>query len=195
MAQIFPDGNTAQNAIWRRKGMVIYMKKAYLIIFAVLLLFTSCGTNMTKPDDTDLEFWITENVENVDFSGYEVRYGLMGGREYYGSGYVPTVDENGEQKDPDQCVIYTVTSYPDYSSGKSHITRIFISDPSVKVYGLTFNSSNDDIKTKMESSGFKLKQYENSYGLNYVKGKISIHFTEKSISIKAEVTNIFGIQF
>ncbi len=175
--------------------MVIYMKKAYLIIFAVLLLFTSCGTNMTKPDDTDLEFWITENVDNVDFSGYEVRYGLMGGREYYGSGYVPTVDENGEQKDPDQCVIYTVTSYPDYSSGKSHITRIFISDPSVKVYGLTFNSSNDDIKTKMESSGFKLKQYENSYGLNYVKGKISIHFTEKSISIKAEVTNIFGIQF
>jgi len=168
------------------------MKKVYVLMFAVMLLLTGCG--LPRPE-TDLEFWIAENVDNVDFSEHEPKYGIMGGREYYGSGYVPTVDENGEQRDPEQCVIYTVTSYPDYSSGKSHITRILITDPTVKVYGLTFNSSKEDIKSTMESNGFKLKEYENSNGQRFEKGKFYIRFSEKSIVISANVTNILGIQF
>jgi hypothetical protein len=96
----------------------------------------------------------SSNAANVtvDFSDYQEKFGLMGGREYYGSGYIPTTNENGEQIDPEHCVIYTVTSYPDYSSGKSHITRIAITDPAVELFGLTLNSSKNDIKVTLGSS-------------------------------------------
>ena len=172
------------------------MKRLFILVFALLLVLSSCGTSKSPPKgETDLEFWIAENVDDVDFSEYEPKYGLMGGREYYGSGYVPITDENGERKDPAHCVVYTITSYPDYSSGKSHITRITITDPNVKVYGLTLNSSKDEIKSTMVSNGFKLKEYANSNGLMFEKGKFSIRFSEKSISISANVTNILGIQF
>ena len=40
-----------------------------------------------------------------------------------------------------------------------------------------------------------IKEYANSSGLMFEKGKFSIRFSEKSISISANVTNILGIQF
>lgn len=173
------------------------MKKSFVILFCFIFLIylAGCSDNKLDKPETNLEFWIAENVSDVDFSQYQQKFGIMGGREYYGSDYIPTENENGEQVDPDECVIYTITSYPDYSSNKKHITCITITDPSVNVYGLTIKSSNEDIKTAMESNGFKLKEYVNAYGLTYVKGKFSLHFTDECIRINVEASNIQGIQF
>lgn len=175
------------------------MKKVVILLLSVLLIlsFVGCSNNKRDKYDTNLEFWICDNVDNFDFSDYQPRYGLMGGKEYYGSGYTPTLDENDQQVDPEHCVIYTITSYPDYSSSKAHITGISITDPDVKIYGLTLNSSDEDIKSTMKSNGFKLKEeYPNSRGFRYSKGKISISFTtNECIRISAEVSNIWGIQF
>ena len=161
------------------------MKRLCILFAALLLCLTGCGGKYLKKPETDLEFWITENVENVDFSKYQEKYGLMGGREYYGSGYVPTTDENGEQKDPEHCVIYTVTSYPDYSSGKSHITRIFITDPEVSVYGVTLTSSSEEIKTALTEAGFSVT--EKNGGVLGEKGRFRISFSADSIYIHADV--------
>ena len=169
------------------------MKKWILPIIIVLCaaIFIIGYTNNKEPrPDTNLEFWICDNVETVDFSDYQKKFGLMGGREYYGSGYIPTTNENGEQIDPEHCVIYTVTSYPDYSSGKSHITKITITDPAVELFGLTLNSSKNDIHSTMENNGFKLKGY-----YEYEKGKVHIRFTDNCIMISVDVSNFFGIQF
>jgi len=84
--------------------------------------------------NTNLEFWIAENVDDVDFLNYQMKYGMMGGKMYYGTGYVPTLDEYNQQVDPEQCVIYTVTSYPDYVNKTQHITRIEITDHSSSVH-------------------------------------------------------------
>ena len=90
-----------------------------LALIVSSLYFLSCTTE--KPNDdindlsqplTNLEFWIAQNVDNVDWSKYQEKYGIMGGREFYGTGYAPTLDEWGQQVDPEHCVIYTVTSYP-----------------------------------------------------------------------------------
>ena len=140
--------------------------------------------------DTNLEFWITENVDNVDFSKYQERYGLMGGTEYYGSGYVPSIDEEGNQLDPEACVLYTVTSYPDYSSQTRHITSIYITDPSINVYGLTVNSTKDEVKSVIESNGFTYQDHGGTNGVLYVKDKVSFFFMEKLfIHIRVEVEN------
>ena len=172
--------------------------KSWIItaLFLICVIFAvGCADNGTAIPDTNLEFSICDNVDHFDFSSYTEKFGLMGGREYYGTDYIPTTDENGMQIDPDACVIYTVTSYPDYSSGKQHITRITITDPTVTVWGLTLLSSADDICSIMEDNGFVRRESLNANGMTFEKGKITVHFTEDCITINAEVTNLLGIQF
>ena len=148
-----------------------------------------------KEEGSGLEFWLTENVDNVDFSKYQRRYGLFGGWEYYGTGYVPTEGEGGEQKDPDAYVIYTVTSYPDYSDIEHHITRIMITDPKVSVFGLTKQSSVEEIEPVMLRLGYRQEDYGSDNGVLYRKGKVTIHFSEQWINIRFDVSNEQGIYF
>lgn len=177
------------------------MKKTVALILSIFtFLFCLFGCNNDDIDDfsqppSNLEFWIAENVDDVDFSKYQIKYGMMGGTEYYGTGYVPTIDEDGQQVDPDYCVLFTVTSYPDYSSKAQHITYISITDPSIEVYGLTINSTKEEIRYQMEEkSGFSLEELgENT--LVARKGDYTFSFSSAEITIRVNVTNKQGIVF
>lgn len=143
---------------------------------------------------TNLEFWIAENVDNVDWSKYQKKYGMMGGQEYYGTGYVPTLDEYGQQVDPEYCVIYTVTSYPDYADKTQHITDIYITDPQIEFYGITLNSSFEEFERLAQIQGFS-RGDSNEYFITMEKGKYSISKTRKDIRIRVEVENKTGMIF
>ena len=143
---------------------------------------------------TNLEFWIGENVDDVDFLKYQIKYGMMGGTEYYGEGYAPTVDEFGQQIDPEGCVIYTVTSYPDYSNKEQHVTGIYITDPEIAFYGISLNSSFDDFERLIKQQGFEITS-SNENHRTAQKGKYSITFTKEWIRIRVEVENKYGIIF
>lgn len=173
------------------------MKRIATAILTAIFLFAlfGCGEKGVEKSETNLEFWICDNADELDFSNCKERFGIMGGREYYGSAYAPTEDENGEQTDPEKCVIYTVTSYPDYSDKAKHITRITITDPAVNVFGLTVKSTEDEIKTTMDDHGYSLTKSENSYGLSFRKGKISFRFYDNCIQIAADVSNKSHIMF
>lgn len=177
----------------KRVGLVEFILGIVILTVAVILIALGGLNSRVQKINTDLEFWIAENVDDVDFSSYRERYGLMGGREYYGRGYIPEVDENGEQRDPEECVIYTVTAYPDYLSNKQHVTRIRITDPSVRIYGLTLESAPGEISDIMEDNGFK--RDKNARGLTYKKGNVSIGFSSDNIWISVKVSNILGIKF
>ena len=75
------------------------MKKLLAFALAVVaLLCCLVGCNQDDIDDfsqppSNLEFWIAENVDDVDFSNYQMKYGMFGGNMYYGTEYVPTLDE------------------------------------------------------------------------------------------------------
>ena len=173
------------------------MKKWMWLAFVCLfvLAVAGWGRNRLPNPDTNLEFWIAEQVDNVDFSGHQEKYGLMGGREYYGKGYTPFTGPNGEQIDPQECVIYTVTSYPDYASRHRHITRIAITDPSVELYGVTLRSSAEEIDTAMRQHGFRAEQQAGTGGQTYSRGKFTFRFSSDAIYLHAEVRNLLGIQF
>ena len=171
------------------------MKRFLLIILAFplcLTIFSSCASRLNEPEN-DLEFWITEDVNDFDFSVHEQRYGLFGGYEYYGLGYVPTLDEDGQQVDPEHCVIYTVTNYPDYSSNSRHVTRITITDPDVKIYGLSLSSSVEEIKSVMTAEGFTVT--ESGIAVRAEKDNFRFTFSRDAITINAEVSNVFGIVY
>ena len=142
----------------------------------------------------NLEFWIGENVDAVDFSAYQEKYGMFGGREYYGMGYLPTINESGEQVDPEHCVIYTVTSYPDYADKEQHVTHIYITDPNVSFYGISLNSSFEEFECSIKSLGFSIT-HANENSRTAEKGKYSVTITKEWIRIRVEVENRDGIVF
>lgn len=143
---------------------------------------------------TDLEFWIADNVDDVDFSNFQEKYGMFGGREYYGTGYKPTTDENGQQVDPEHCVIYTVTSYPDYSNKEQHITGIYITDPNVTFYGISLGSSFAEFTELIQKQGFEITPSAGN-AVCAKMGDVWITFTAEWIRIGVEVTNDQGIIF
>ena len=131
----------------------------FVLVFtiAIIGIFMFANRKPARPV-TNLEFWIGDKVNETTFSGYEEKGGLFGGREFYGTGYVPTLDGD-RQVDPEHCVIYTVTAYPDYSSGKSAVTSIYITDPSVEFYGVSLNSSHKEFEKLMKKQGLKLSTH------------------------------------
>ena len=143
---------------------------------------------------TNLEFWIAENVDSVDFSKHQEKYGLFGGREFYGTCYVPTIGDDGQQVDPEHCVIYTVTSYPDYSDKEQHITGIYITDPNVEFYGISLGCTFEEFEELIQLQGYEITESDD----NFVKaqmGNVWITFTTEWIRIGVEVTNDQGIIF
>lgn len=174
--------------------------KKFVILLAVFLLILGMGGcaaddsgGFSRPE-TNLEFWIAENVDGVDFSDFQENYGMFGGHEYYGTGYVPTIDENGQQIAPAHCVLYTVTSYPDYSDKAQHVTGIFITDPKIEFYGISLHSSFEDFETCIQKQGFEITA-STATSRTAEKGRCSITFADEWIRIRVEVTNKEGILF
>jgi hypothetical protein len=169
-------------------------KKLAIVLLCITALFLAVHkfVNYIPNPRTNLEFWIADPVDPIDFATHQQKFGLMGGKEYYGGGYMPTRDENGMQIDPEHCVIYTVTSYPDYASRKSHVTRIVITDPEVELYGINCSSSLGEIDTALRKHGFRPAD---APGVTYCKGKTTVNISNGAIRISVKVRNIFRIQF
>lgn len=158
--------------------------------------------NFIDKKNTFLEFQITENVEDFDFSQYNRIYGLMGGKEYYGKGYSAVKDEDGNEVKPEHYVIYTITAYPDYADGGQYITRIEITDPTVMVHGLTVKSSFEDFEAVFKAMGYETSVTEHGRYVQYnAKSEDGISYTIyisneiTKLTIQAEVTNRDNIQY
>ncbi|MBQ8311084.1 MAG: hypothetical protein IJX80_08755 [Clostridia bacterium] len=108
------------------------------------------------PKNTSLEFWITEDVKDYDWTGHDEIYGWMGAREFLGSGYKKTQDEDGSDQHPEHYVSYVITAWPDYADGGEFVTDITVTDPAVTVYGLTVASTYEDFDAVFEQLGFEL---------------------------------------
>ena len=192
-------------------------KKLWIIVLIILVLIvvvlinfksieklwrTARGRNIAGDiiiENTGLEFQITERVRDDDLEGHDEIYGWFGAREFLGKGYkaITAADEGGMTYRPDIYVTYIITSYPDYSSGDQCVTCIVITDPKVTVFGLSTESDPAEFDRVLKNKGFKVEVEE--YGAVPIhrasKGDISIHFENKTITIRAEVTNKEGIVF
>lgn len=161
-------------------------------------------TFLRRPDDANLEFWITQNVEEINFSQYIEIEGWYGAKQYYGIGYQPVIDDTGPC-DPEHFVKYLVTAYPDYADGGQYITKIEISDPDVTFYGLTTNSSFEEFDKTFQKKGYEISSPELYPGVPHpdihTASKNGITFTLNKtslpslITINAEISNREGIVF
>ena len=172
----------------------------WLALVIITVAFSSCGDgvdSLDMPKSTDLEFWVTQDVADVDFSEHEEIFGWFGAREYLGKGYkaVTNVDENPSY--PVQYVSYIVTAYPDYADGGQFVTQITVKDPTVMVFGLTVNSSPEEIDSAMSEAGYDVVE-KGSGVTGFVSDEgvaVTFDLVAKTITVGVSVSNREGIIF
>ena len=168
-------------------------------------VLTETGNTVSgeMPKDTTLEFWITENVKDQDWTGHDEIYGWMGAREFLGSAYKKNADADGSDQHPEHYVSYVITAWPDYADGGQFVTRIDITDPNVSVYGLTVSSSIEEYDAVFRKMGYVISVEERGVNTVFTATRAGITFElcirpdglTPSLAIKAEVTNREGIVF
>ena len=73
------------------------MKKLFICIIsatAAVAIFSACTAQSFVPErdeNSALEFWLTDDVSQVDLSGYEFVPGWFGAEEFYNAELYPTV--------------------------------------------------------------------------------------------------------
>ena len=160
---------------------------------------------LEMPEDTTLEFWITEDVGNVDFSQHSEIHGWMGAREFLGKGYEAIHIPGEGDRHPRHYVSYIITDWPDYESGGRFVTDIEVTDPTVTVYGLTVGSSFEEFDAVFKAMGYELSWADGAIKTRVAKkGRIKFTLTRAvwdnpqvipKIRISAKVTNHSGIMF
>lgn len=170
-------------------------------------VLTETGNTVSgeMPKDTTLEFWITENVKDQDWTGHDEIYGWMGAREFLGSAYKKNEDADGLDQRPEHYVSYVITAWPDYADGGQFVTDIIVTDPAVKVYGLTIASTFEEFDAVFEPLGYELSWSEGAIQTRVAtKDGVTFRLTRAvddnpnvvpQIRISAEVTNREGIVF
>ena len=170
-------------------------KKMFLLLS--LLCLPSCSDSLVKPNDTDLEFWISDrpSKELLLEEGYKVIPGWMGATEYLSPNYEAiseeVFDDYFQYRKPEVYVSYVIGGYPDCSD-KDGVIHIDITDPKVRVFGLTMESEQSTIEEKMKSLNFK---QDKDYPVNYSKGRLNVHIHSSGIYISYRTTNRKGIDY
>ncbi|MBQ7603510.1 MAG: hypothetical protein IJU75_01005 [Clostridia bacterium] len=163
-----------------------------VLLLSVMLLF-GCSKPAVHPDGImpddvfGLDYWIYCDVTGESFGGFR-KLESWGITDYINGKYY-TPDEAGLLKLPDgEYVSYGVSEWPDFSDGRKYVTSIFINDSDVMIFGLTGDSTTEEISAVLESKGFTKSEYVNN-GRGYVspdKGwKIYFDETDSTIRIYA----------
>ena len=170
-------------------------------------VLTETGNTVSgeMPKNTSLEFWITEDVKDRDWTGHDEIYGWMGAREFLGSGYKKNEDPTGSNQHPEHYVSYVITAWSDYADGGEFVTDITVTDPDVTVYGLTIESTYEEFDAVFEPLGYELSWSNGAIETRVAtKNGITFRLTRAvddnpnvvpQIRISAEVTNREGIVY
>lgn len=146
------------------------------LLAVMLIAFCGCNTEGVpeipeRPEDTNLEFWIMEDVTDKGYEWEGHYHEILGSAEsclesYWGTGYEPVIDENGVEISPKYCVFYIPKTLYTDSGSKRVISAISITDPKVTVYGLTVDSTFEEFDAVFRNMGYKIEIESYDYSIN-----------------------------
>ena len=162
-----------------------------LLLCTLTLIFSSCARDkIDKPEDTNLEYWLLDKPNKKEWTELSNSHWLDD-NHYLAKGYDPIIDENGNRSAPEQSVIYTVSRYPLIYLGIKKITHIKITDPSVYVWGLTVNSTREEVEKVMTGLGFTPSMNNNEiYATNNGNYSFTFRYDSKTMEIGYSTTSI-----
>ena len=127
-----------------------------LLLCTMALIFSSCARDkIDKPEDTNLEYWLLDRPNKKNWTNIASNY-------YLASGYEAIVDKSGDQRAPEEAVLYYIDHYPISEIGLKRIDGIAITDPNVYVWGLTINSTKEEALEVLSELGFSVEIGDNA---------------------------------
>ena len=75
---------------------------------------------------------------------------------YLSNNYQPIINDDGTLSAPKEYVSYWFMNYPTFQIGTDRILSIVITDPNVSVWGLTINSSKEEMVEIFNKIGFDI---------------------------------------
>ena len=125
-----------------------------LLLCTLALMFSSCKVEpeLAKPEDTNLEYWLLDSPNKREWTKLhkDIFYSSYLAREYES-----VLNEDGNWSKSGHNVVYYTENYPIVEMGIEKITGIFITDPQIHVWGLTVNSTREEVVEVMEKMGFE----------------------------------------
>ena len=166
-----------------------------LLLCTLILMLSSCGNNVKieKPEDTNLEYWLGEVIDNNSLIEISAHYFE---REYISPKYEMELLNQGYRKN---CVLYSTERFPISEFGIHKVSSIYITTPEVRVWGLTMNSTRDEVHAIMLEHGFTETLWQKDLGRSlYKKGDYvfemkygrSIHIWINTTSVINEIVKM-----
>ena len=162
-----------------------------LLLCTFALLLSSCGSSnavkIEKPEDTNLEYWLLDSPNKKEWTKL---HGDILSSTYLANGYEAVLNESDNlvyppKHAPEYAVVYSTENYPIEEIGIKKITGIYITDPEIYVWGLTVNSTREEVVEVMEKMGFKDRQGgSNIYCGDKGRYSVIFRFNEKEIEIR-----------
>ena len=171
-----------------------------LLLCTLVLLLSSCGSRnavkIEKPEDTNLEYWLLDSSDMGDCT--QIYCGDPFAEEFLANDYEVMVDEKGRLIEPNESVVYRIEMYPyrDLQYGTKRISQIRITDPDVYVWGLTINSTREEIIETLEKVGYEIHQdFEKSISFTIeMQWFVYIRYGEQ-ISISHDTYYLYHLEF
>ncbi len=163
------------------------MKKISLVLLSLVLLSSVCfsltGCNSTditvRPNDYDLDYWISETVDINDIDASKIYEKSDEKVVYLDSNYSFQSNTDGAPIFPKEYVRYIFS----FSENDWSVSSIHITDPSVKIFGLTMNSSANKIQYTLKKMGFEYLDRYSGLDPSYLKDNSEFRIYPTYISI------------
>ena len=144
------------------------MKKlvALLLLLCTFVLFlSSCGDQsaIAKPEDTNLECWL---FDKPDKDNWTLIYSNIAYKRYLASGYEHT---GSIYTYAPNCVYYETSRVLNGLANMNRITHITITDPEVTLWGLTINSTHDEVCAVLSQLGFEEQSWDGEFKFSLFK--------------------------
>jgi len=158
------------------------LKKISFVLLSLLCFSLTCCTSTditTRPNDYNLNYWIGDTIDINEIDPSKIYEKSEERIVYLDSNYSFQSNIDGSLIFPKECARY----YVSFRENVWSVSGIYITDPSVKVFGLTMNSSNWKIRKTFKNLGF---EYIDGYsGLDpcYSKENMDIRIYPSYISI------------
>lgn len=201
------------------------MRRCCLLILLLVILLPGCGgksqrSTPSEPNDNateielppdlaaffkeneieGLEFWILQNVTEYDFSDYTRDVYELGSRgAYYGKRY--EITPTGKMDFTTPLIEYSLNGWPDLSDKQVYITRIWITDPDVKIYGLSIDNTMAEWQGGLTDKGYSFGGHHDDYSADMIADSpdgtyiICYNSDPRSLMIIAPTTNREMIDF
>ena len=121
-----------------------------------------------RPSDWFLDYWVGDVVEYKDLDERNIYDREDGNFSYMDSAYSSAIDANGSI---DFWGIRVNYKFRFLEEEKPIVISIYVSDPSIKIYGLSMLSSGEEVTNAFEEMGFVFVEYS-GFDSCFMKNKI-----------------------